>query len=378
MGVYLDNAATTRIDDKVLAAMTDLMRESWGNPSAVHGMGLAARGEIEKARSMIGACLSVDPARIVFTSGATEANNTALNHYAAEGERKGNRHMVVSAIEHHSIIEYCCYLEKRGFEVSIVNPRSNGTVYVSDVEKEIRKDTCLVCLMGVNNETGMIQPYEPLAMLCRERAIPYHCDATQAVGHIPFGTFLENASFSFSAHKFHGPKGVGCLVLPSELSQFNKLLHGGAQEGYRRAGTESVEGIVGMAVALAESKREGLHTSDIKWMKKRLWSGLQHKVGGVVLNGTLNGSISYILNVSFEGVQSDALVSMLSNVYEVYCSTGSACCSGTTEPNRVLKSMGLSDAQALGSVRFSFSRYNTLEEIDYTIQSISNAVSVLR
>lgn len=369
--VYLDNAATTRVSEKALEAMRDLMRGSWGNASSVHGMGLAAKGEVERARKMIGDGLRVAPERIVFTSGATEANNAALNHYAIEGERAGKRHIVVSAIEHPSVFEMCWHLkETRDFEFSVVDPMSDGTVRSEDVINEIRNDTCLVCVMAVNNETGAVQPSKELALLCEERSIPYHCDATQAVGHMEFGEGLEWASFSFSAHKFHGGKGVGALVLPSRTYRFNKLLHGGPQEDCRRSGTENVEGIVGMTVALWESSTNEFYLSEISNLKRLLWNGLEKRVGGVVLNAMLDGSVPHILNVSFDWGKGDVLVQMLSEVFGIYCSTGSACCAGESEPSHVLKSMGLSDERSLSAVRFSLSRFNTVEEIEYVIKSV--------
>lgn len=378
MKVYLDNAATTRISDKALAAMTEVMRECYGNPSSAHGKGFAALGEVEKARNIIGVCLGCDPARIIFTSGATEANNLALHCYAEEGERRGKKHIVVSAIEHPSVMKYCEMLRgRRGFYLSVVKPRENGVISVEDVEKAVCAETAVVCVMAVNNETGVIQPFEAIQKLCTSMGVPYHCDATQAVGHIPFYARMEGASLSFSAHKFHGAKGVGALVWPDGW-RYTATMIGGDQEDHRRAGTENVCGIIGMAIALSEQNANDGYFVQIAERKNQLWTGLCNVVGGVVLNGDLNKAIPHILNVSFEVVRGDVLVSMLSEVYGVYCSTGSACCNGDTEPSRVLKSMGLSDSRALGAVRFSFSRYTTKDDILYAMNAIKGCVKNLR
>ena len=375
MAIYLDNSATTRVSEKALEAMVEIMRESYGNASSVHGMGIAARGEIEKARGMVGKCLGMDPARLVFTSGATEANNAAILHYALEGERMGRRHIVVSAIEHPSVLECCRRLEKeRGFFLSVVYPDRNGVVDVGSVAREILGDTCMVCLMAVNNETGMIQPFRDVARICEGKGIPYHCDATQAVGHISLGDELKEASIALSAHKFHGPKGVGCLMLPTRLTRYHALLVGGAQENNRRAGTENVAGIVGMAVALSEAHDD----YRIRILRGQMLAGLENKVGGVLLNGAIDGSVPHILNVSLTGVKGDGLVSMLSHLYGVYCSTGSACCSGSTMPSGVLRAMGMSDGRALSAVRISLSRYTTEWEIDRAIDAFADCVKVIR
>lgn len=378
MRVYLDNAATTRISEKALLAMEEVMRESWGNASSGHGMGMAARVEVEKARNIIGALLNVDPARIVFTSGATEANNAALRFYAMEGKRVGQNHLVVSGIEHPSVLEYCKYLKRaHEFELSVVKPEDTGVVRLEDIEREIRPDTAFVAVMAVSNEVGSIQPFGAIHDLCRSRGVPYHCDATQAVGHIPFGVGMDDSSFSFSAHKFHGGKGVGALVLPAACS-FRPMIIGGNQEYNRRAGTENASGIVSMAVSLSEQSCNNGFLNRISELKQYFWKNLQEQVEGVILNGTLAGTVPYILNVSFQGVRGDVLASMLSERYGVYCSTGSACCSGDTMPSRVLKEMGFSDERAMGSVRFSFSRYTTEEDVECAIRAVSKSVSSIR
>lgn len=378
MKVYLDNAASTRISEGAYAAMSEAMRECYGNPSSAHGKGFAALGEVERARIIIGVCIGCDPARIIFTSGATEANNLALHCYAEEGERRGKKHIVVSAIEHPSVIKYCEMLrDRRGFCLSVVKPRESGVISVEDVEKAICAETSMVCVMAVNNETGVVQPFEAIHKLCTSIGVPYHCDVTQAVGHLPFFVQMEGASLSFSAHKFHGAKGVGALVWPDGW-RCTATMIGGDQEDRRRAGTENVCGIIGMAVALSEQNAYNGYYVQIAERKNQLWTGLCDRVGGVVLNGCMEGSVPHILNVSFEGVHGDSLVSMLSEIYGVYCSTGSACCNGDTEPSRVLRSMGLSDSRALGAVRFSFSRYTTKDEILYTINAIKGCVENLR
>ena len=375
--VYLDNAATTRISEKALSAMEEVIREGWGNASSVHGMGLAAKEEVEKARGIVGAQIGVDPERVVFTSGATEANNAILRDYAIEGMNGGCRHLVVSSIEHPSVWEYRQFLKSvHGFAISVVNPDSMGIVHAEDVERAIRPDTAFVAVMAVNNEIGTIQPFRAIHDVCRAHGVPYHCDVTQAVGHMTFQG-MDCASFSFSAHKFHGAKGVGALVLPTGW-RFRPFLLGGFQESGLRAGTENVPGIVSMAVALCEQAHNTQKSDDVSNLKNLLWDRLCEEVGGVVLNGCMEGSVPHILNVSFEGIHGDSLVSMLSKLYGVYCSTGSACCNGNTEPSRVLRSMGISASKALEAVRFSLSRYTTREEVEYAIQSISESVACLR
>ena len=377
MKVYLDNAATTRISEKALSAMVEVMHEGWGNASSVHGMGLAAKEEVEKARGIVGAQIGVNPDRVVFTSGATEASNAILHDYAIEGMNGGSRHLVVSAIEHPSVWEYCRFLKRtHGFEISVVNPDCMGIVHADAVEGAIRPDTAFVAVMAVNNEVGTIQPFQSIHDVCKSHGVPYHCDVTQAVGHTTFQG-MDCASFSFSAHKFHGAKGVGALVLPTGW-RFRPFLLGGSQENGMRSGTENVPGIVSMAVALCEQAHYARISDKVSCLKNMLWNGLNKKVGGVILNGNIEGSVPHILNVSFEGVHGDSLVSMLSDLYGVYCSTGSACCNGDTEPSRVLRSMGISDSRALGAVRFSFSRYTTKDEILYTTNAINVCVENLR
>lgn len=377
MRVYLDNAATTRISEKALIAMGEIMRESWGNASSLHGMGLAAKGDVEKARKIIGTQMGVDPARVVFTSGATEANNTILRDYAIEGMNGGKRHLVVSAIEHASVWEFCQFLKRvHGFELSVIQPDATGSVCAEEVERAIRHDTAFVAVMAVNNEVGTIQPFQSIHDLCRSYGVPYHCDFTQAVGHTHIDG-MDCASFSFSAHKFHGPKGAGALVLPSGW-RGRPILYGGSQENGSRAGTENVEGITSMAVALCEQTNNVERSDRILILKKLLWNGLRDSIDGVVLNGNIESSVPNILNVSFDGVHGDSLVYMLSEAYGVYCSTGSACCNGNTDPSRVLKAMGMSDNQALNAVRFSLSRYTTKEEIDYTIEAVKKSVLMIR
>lgn len=379
MRVYLDNAAGTRMSDKVIGDMLRAFGSIEGNASSVHRAGMEAREMVEESRERIAKCFRIEASRIVFTSGATEANNSAMSHYAAKGNREGKRHIVISSMEHPSITEYCRYLsDERGYEVSVVEPTDDGVIRSEDVVRALRRDTCVVSVMGVNNEIGTIQPFEEIGRLCSALGVPFHCDMTQAASESHRIYNMEGASFSFSAHKIHGPQGVGMLILPSGLRHFHKFIHGGKQESGLRAGTENVAGIVGMASAIAEGFQYGFWKERIEMLRDRLYQGLCKEVGGVVLNGNYNKSVPHILNVSFEGIEGDAMVTMLSNVYEIYSSTGSACCSGNTEPSRVLKSMGISDARSLGAVRFSLSQYNTCDQIDYTIKSISEAVSALR
>lgn len=377
--VYLDNAATTRVSDKVAHVMNVHFVKEYGNPSSVHGMGITERNVTEAAREQIGAHLKCEPSRIVFTSGATEANNIALNHYFTMGRTRGKDHIVISAFEHPSVYNYCAYLsESRGAEVTVVNPDHRGIIDPWAISKAITDRTCVVCVMAVNNEIGTIQHLTHLSSVCAKRGVPLHMDATQAIGHFKMnlGVFQGTCSFAFSGHKFHAAKGIGCLVKPE--GNICSLFFGGSQEHYVRPGTENVAGIIGMSTALDEAYQNGFWEKEIKARKDQFVTELKQKVGGIVLTGDQKMCIPHIVNVSFEDVQGDVLVSMLSDIHGIYCSTGSACCNGDASPSRTLLSMGLSEKEALSSVRFSFSRYTTEEEIDYAVKSISKCVANLR
>jgi cysteine desulfurase len=338
-----------------------------------------ARHAIEEARNTIGICLGIDADRIVFTSGATESNNSALHYYALEGERNAKKHIVVSDIEHPSVLEYCYYLrDGQGFDLTVIKPSSNGIVNTCEVARSIRSDTCLVCVMGVNNEVGTIQPFEDIYDLCKASGVRYHCDMTQAVSLSHKIYRMEDASFSFSGHKFHAPKGIGFLIAPEGSEIFPGFLLGGSQEEYRRSGTENVAGIVAMATAFRESYQCGHWKQQIRDLRNMMYADLCKEVGGVFINGDYANSVPNILNVSFDGVHGDALASALSNVYGICCSTGSACCAGEPNPSRVLKAMGLTDERALGAVRVSFSRYNTESDVQYFVQCCKKSIDSLR
>lgn len=380
MRVYLDNAATTKVSEKVVRVMNLHFQSEYGNPSSIHRMGIDEKHFVETSREKIGSILHCDPSRILFTSGATEANNTAIYHYYKTSKNAGKNHIVLTGIEHSSVYKYCEYLaEAHGVETTVVNADYRGVVDPYAISRAIREDTFLVCAMAVNNETGTIQNITHLASVCKRKNVPLHMDVTQAVGHthINLSVFDDiDCSFSFSGHKFHGPKGTGCLIKPT--GRMTPLFFGGDQESYNRAGTENVPGIVGMSTALEEGFQNGFWESQIKEIKKHFIKTLQQKVGGVLLNGDPVKSIPGILNVSFAGVKGNVLVSMLSDLHGVFCSTGSSCNGKSSSPSRVLKAMGMTDDRALTAVRFSFSRYTTIEEIDYTMEALCECMMRLR
>ncbi len=373
--VYLDNAATTKLSKKVIEAMMPYYTEEYGNPSSGYALGTTSKGAVENCRAEIGKLIGVDSERVVFTSGATEANNAAIRNHLFRGARSVKNHVVVSSIEHPSVWE--CLRSYRGLDITVVNAGKNGWIYPSEVEKSIRDDTCLVCVMAANNEMGALQLLPEISKICMEKGIPLHIDATQAIGHTYFNVkqmgIVGDFTLAFSGHKFHAPKGIGCLVTNS----CQTILYGGGQENGIRSGTENVPGIVGMTVALENAYQNNFWHKKIKALRECFLAELRGLPCKYEINGNLVFTLPNILNISFKGIDGSELVSMLANVHSIYCSTGSACCSGISEPSRVLTSMGISNADALSAVRFSFSRYNTEEEIKYVARSIKECIRVL-
>jgi cysteine desulfurase len=374
--IYLDNSATTRVDDAVIAAMLPFFRERFGNASSTHTFGQEARAAVEQSRREVAALIGADMRDGVFTSGGTEADNSALWGVFRSGYRPG-RHIVTSAIEHPAVLATCKALEAEGAEVTRVRPRSDGRVDPADVAAMLRDDTLLVSIMHANNETGVIQPIREIATLARERGIVFHTDAVQSVGKIPVAVGELGADLlSLSGHKFHAPKGVGALYLRRSL-KFVPYLTGGSHERKRRAGTENVPGIVALGAA-ARLARERLPemASRVRALRDALETQLLKRVPGARVNGTAD-RLPHILNMSFDGLEGEAGVIAM-DLEGVAVSTGSACSSGSLEPSHVLMAMGLRSDAVQSSLRFSLCYYSAVDEINRTVEILARVAGRLR
>ncbi len=378
MEAYMDNAATTRLSDAAKRAMEPYYDEIYGNPSSLHRWGQAASAALQGARERIAACLHADPKEIYFTSGGSEADNQAIQSAAWLGAAKGKKHIVSTAIEHHAVLHTLEALGKEGFEVTLlpVAPET-GLVSVNDVEAALREDTALVTVMTANNEIGTILPVEEIGAACRARKIPFHSDAVQAVGHIPVDVRAMNVDMlSLSGHKFHGPKGVGALYC-RQGTPLRALLLGGAQERNRRAGTENIPGVVGMAAALEEAVAEMPETAArIAGYRDQLIDGLC-QIEYAYLNGDRDRRLPGNVNICFAGAESEALLLWLDQK-GIAASSGSACTSGSLDPSHVLLAIGRSHAVSNGSLRLTLSRYNTQEEVTHTVRATRETVQYLR
>ena len=375
--IYVDNAATTAMSDTASAAMTRYYKEVYGNPSSLHTVGQIAKEALVRARAEIAACIGAKPNEIYFTSGGSEADNQAIRSAAYGGLAKGKKHIISTAFEHHAVLHTLKKLEKEGFEVTYLNVHSHGNITAGEVEAAIRPDTALVTVMYANNEVGSVLPVREIGEVCRAHKIIFHTDAVQAVGHIPVNVIGDNIDMlSCSAHKFHGPKGVGFLYCRTGVALKN-LIEGGAQERNRRAGTENLAGISGMAAALKEAvanleknmKREAA-------LRDRLIAGLT-KVEHSRLNGDRVNRLPNNVNICFEGVEGESLLLLL-DAKGICASSGSACTSGSLDPSHVLLALGLPHEVAHGSLRLSLSEYNTEEEVDFIIEEVPKVVEYLR
>ena len=375
--IYVDNAATTAMSDTAIAAMTRYYKEVYGNPSSLHTVGQIAKEALVRARAEIAACIGAKPNEIYFTSGGSEADNQAIRSAAYGGLAKGKKHIISTAFEHHAVLHTLKKLEKEGFEVTYLNVHSHGNITAGEVEAAIRPDTALVTVMYANNEVGSVLPVREIGEVCRAHKIIFHTDAVQAVGHIPVNVMGDNIDMlSCSAHKFHGPKGVGFLYCRTGVALKN-LIEGGAQERNRRAGTENLAGISGMAAALKEAvanleknmKREAA-------LRDRLIAGLT-KVEHSRLNGDRVNRLPNNVNICFEGVEGESLLLLL-DAKGICASSGSACTSGSLDPSHVLLALGLPHEVAHGSLRLSLSEYNTEEEVDFIIEEVPKVVEYLR
>lgn len=375
--IYLDNAGTTKVSDNVLKKINPFFNEIYGNASSLHTAGQIAKEHLESARADVAKCLNANADEIYFTSGGSESDNWALNSAAKYGALKGKKHIITSAIEHHAILHTLDELKKQGFEVTYLPVYGNGIVKVEDLKNAIRPDTVLVTIMFANNEIGTIQPVEEIGKICREKGIIFHTDAVQAVGHLPIDVAKMNIDMlSMSGHKFHAPKGVGALYCRKGTPLFN-FIYGGAQERNRRAGTENLPGIVGLATALKDAISEMEETAKReKYLRDKLFTELK-KIPHSKINGDLEKRLPNNFNMCFEGIEGESLLLLLDEK-GICASSGSACTSGSLDPSHVLLAIGLAHEVAHGSLRLTLSKYTTEEEIDATIKAVPEVVDYLR
>lgn len=377
MTVYADNAATTQMSDSVLKAMMPLLTDIYGNPSSLHSVGQIAKEHLEAARETVAECIGADPKEIYFTSGGSEADNQAIRSAAYIGARKGKKHIISSKFEHHAVLHTLDALKKEGFEVTLLDVYSNGIVKPEDVANVITDETCLVTIMTANNEIGTIQPIAEIGRICKEKGVLFHTDAVQAVGHIPVNVKDMNCDMlSVSAHKFHGPKGVGFLYARKGILLTN-IIYGGAQERNKRAGTENMASIVGMATAIKDATDHLQENAEkVTAMRNRLIDGLKG-IERSRINGDLEHHLPGTLNMCFEGIEGESLLLLLDSK-GICASSGSACTSGSLDPSHVLLSIGVPVEIAHGSLRLSISEYNTMEQMDHIVKSVPEVVSYLR
>ena len=375
--IYMDNAATTKTSRSVVEAMMPYFEEVYGNASSLHSDGQRAAEALESARAEIASHIGCEPREIYFTSGGSEADNQALFSAAAIGERKGKKHIVSTAFEHHAVLHTLRALERRGFAITLLDVGPTGTVTAEQVEEAIREDTCLVSVMFANNEIGSVLPIAEIGAVCRRRGVLFHTDAVQAVGHLPIHVREQSIDLlSLSAHKFHGPKGVGALYARRGVA-VHTLINGGAQERGKRAGTENLPAVVGMARALTEAvERMEEHTAYLLPLRERLIEGLS-QIPHSVLNGEREQRLPANVHFCFEGIEGEALLLLL-DAKGVAASSGSACTSGSLDPSHVLLAIGRPHEIAHGSLRLSLSPENTMEEVEYTIRAVADVVAYLR
>lgn len=360
-----------------IKAMLPYMNEIYGNPSSLHSAGQTAAQALNDARERIAGCLGCSAREITFTSGGSEADNQAIISAAKLGERSGKKHIISTAFEHHAVLHTLKKLEKQGFEVTLLDVHENGIITADEVKAAIRPDTCLVTVMFANNEIGTVQPIAEIGAVCREKGVIFHTDAVQAAGHIAINTQEMNIDMlSLSAHKFHGPKGIGVLYARKGIP-LSVLIEGGAQERGKRAGTENIPAIMGMAAALEEACRNAEENAKkVSAIRDRLIDGLS-KIPHSVLNGDAENRLPGNVNFCFEGIEGESLLLLLDDK-GICASSGSACTSGSLDPSHVLLAIGRPHEIAHGSLRLSVSEENTLDEAEYTIKAVSDVVELLR
>lgn len=375
--IYLDNAGTTKVSEKVKQAMLPYFDEIYGNASSLHTLGQVAKEHLEKARKDVAECINASPNEIYFTSGGSESDNLAIRSMCKNAIKKGKNHIITSAFEHHAILNTLLDMKKEGFEITYLPVYENGIVKVEDLKNSITDKTFLVTIMFANNEIGTIQPVKEIGEICREKGIVFHTDAVQTVGHIPVDVQdMKIDMLSMSSHKFHGPKGVGALFVRKGI-QFKAEITGGSQEKNKRAGTENLAGIVGMSVALKDAvgEMEQVSTKEKK-LRDKLFDGLS-KIPHSKINGDREKRLPNNFNMSFEGIEGESLLLLLDDK-GICASSGSACTSGSLDPSHVLLSIGLIHEIAHGSLRLTLSKYNTEEEIDKVIVEVPKIVEYLR
>ena len=377
MQIYADNAATTKMSEAAIKAMTDCVRNWYGNPSSLYTIGQKAKEKLEEAREEIAAVINASPREIIFTSGGSEADNQALLTAALNGKKQGKTHIISSAFEHHAILHTLKKLKKNGFEITLLPVHENGIVRLDELEQAIREDTCLITIMTANNEIGTIQPIAEIGEICHKHGVLFHTDAVQAVGHLPIDVQAQNIDMlSASAHKFHGPKGVGFLYARKGIILQN-LIEGGAQERGKRAGTENLPGILAMTAALKEAvenmEKNNAHMAEIRDYLIKGLSEIPHSA----LNGDAKLRLPGNVNFSFEGIEGEGILLLLDQK-GISASSGSACTSGALDPSHVLLAIGRIHDVAHGSLRLSISEDITKEEADYVISSVKEVVAYLR
>ena len=375
--IYADNAATTQMSRAAIDAMVFHMENIWGNPSSLYEFGQKAQEAITSARAKVAKCINAAPNEIYFTSGGSEADNQAIISAAKVGAKKNKKHIISTAFEHHAVLHTLEKLEREGFEIELLDVHENGIVTVAQVEKSIRPDTCLVTIMFANNEIGTIQPIEEIGKICRAKKIPFHTDAVQAAGHIPIDVQKQNIdALSISAHKFHGAKGVGVLYARKNFPLSN-LIEGGAQEKGKRGGTENVPAIMAMAAAFEEScANMAENTKKLLAIRNKIIDGL-NKIPYSILNGDAEKRLPGNVNFCFEGIEGESLLLLLDD-RGICASSGSACTSGSLDPSHVLLAIGRPHEIAHGSLRLSFSEYNSESEVEKIVTAVSEIVEYLR
>ena len=375
--IYADNAATTKMSKTATDIMIFHIKETYGNPSSLYGIGQKAKEVIEDARSDIAGVIGADPKEILFTSGGSEADNQAIISAARLGERKGKKHIISTAFEHHAVLHTLKKLKNEGFEITLLDVHEDGIVRAEEVREAIRDDTCLVTVMYANNEIGTIQPIREIGKICREKGVLFHTDAVQAIGHIPVNVEEDNIDLlSSSAHKYHGPKGVGFLYAKKGIKLTN-LIEGGAQEKGRRGGTENVPGIAAMAAALKEaSANMEINAANVSKKRDRLIAGLK-EIPHSAINGDEKMRLPGNVNFCFEGIEGESLLLLLDDK-GIQASSGSACTSGSLDPSHVLLAIGRVHDVAHGSLRLSLGEDITDEEVDEIISSVKEVVEHLR
>ena len=377
MSIYADHAATTAMSEAAIEAVTRCMREEYGNPSSLYRIGQRAKETLEKAREEIAAVIGAQAREIFFTSGGSEADNQAIRSAALAGKKKGKNHIISTAFEHHAVLHTLEQLKTEGFEVTLLDVHENGVVLPEEVEAAIRPDTCLVTVMYANNEIGTIQPIREIGAVCRAHQVLFHTDAVQAAGPLAIDVQAENIDYlSASAHKFHGPKGTGFLYARKGVPLL-PLINGGAQEKGKRAGTENLPGIVGMAAALKETVAErDVEAARLTALRDRLIAGLE-EIPHSALNGDAEKRLPGNVSFCFEGIEGESLLLLLDEK-GISASSGSACTSGSLDPSHVLLAIGRVHDVAHGSLRLTLGRENTPEDVEYIISAVKDVVAYLR